>query len=542
MADKSFDAIIIGGGNKGLVTAMYLQRYGGMEVGIFERRHEVGGSWASEEAPAPGFTGNPHATTVANWYTEILEEDFPTFKERGFKWIPYPVPLGAVFLEDESCIAYYSPIDDPNQERTAKELSRFSQRDAESWLGIWQDWKRVLRPAFLEWCHNPPNLPGVPDAMEKALMDPKIRFDPSWIVKSPLEVMRDLFEDDGLVAGLLRTTHSWLGLPPDMAGGGVLQLTLMQALTDYGCWLGGTHTAAHAAFKVFVEDGGKSFTKHEVEKVLIQNGKAVGIKLVDGTEIEAKRLVVSTLDPYSLCFRLIGKENLPSQILRRVEGISRWRITITWYSWALHELPNYKASSFNPDINRVGWLSIGTKDPYALVRNHARRALGQMPEELNLVVWAHTVVDPTQAPPGKHVIGTEDFVLRANALTEKEWREFKRSHAEAVIKLFERCTTNMSWDNVIGYDPLTPLDCCRELNMGPEGNWAVIDHTPGQMGRCRPIPELARHKTPIKNLYATGAAWHPSGGAMVAQGYNCYKIISEDFGLEKPWEKKGRPY
>jgi len=43
MADTAFDAIIIGGGNKGLILGMYLARYGGMSVGIFEKRHEAGG-------------------------------------------------------------------------------------------------------------------------------------------------------------------------------------------------------------------------------------------------------------------------------------------------------------------------------------------------------------------------------------------------------------------------------------------------------------------------------------------------------------------
>ena len=101
----------------------------------------------------------------------------------------------------------------------------------------------------------------------------------------------------------------------------------------------------------------------------------------------------------------------------------------------------------------------------------------------------------------------------------------------------------MTWDNVIGYVPLTPYDHCRLANMAPTGNWAVIDGGyPSQYGRFRPVPELARHRTPIKNLYATGAAWHPYGGAGCWQGYTCYKIITEDFGLRKPWDEQGRPF
>ncbi|MBW1859356.1 MAG: hypothetical protein JRI70_04575, partial [Deltaproteobacteria bacterium] len=79
-------------------------------------------------------------------------------------------------------------------------------------------------------------------------------------------------------------------------------------------------------------------------------------------------------------------------------------------------------------------------------------------------------------------------------------------------------------------------------NMGPQGNWAVIDNIPSQMGRFRPVPELARHKTPVENLYATGTAWPFTGCAMVCQGYNCYKVIAEDFEVQKPWDVDGRPF
>jgi len=63
-----------------------------------------------------------------------------------------------------------------------------------------------------------------------------------------------------------------------------------------------------------------------------------------------------------------------------------------------------------------------------------------------------------------------------------------------------------------------------------------------QLGKYRPVPELARHKTPIPGFYATGAAWPPTGGAWPGQGYACYKVLAEDFGLRKPWEEKGREY
>ena len=75
-----------------------------------------------------------------------------------------------------------------------------------------------------------------------------------------------------------------------------------------------------------------------------------------------------------------------------------------------------------------------------------------------------------------------------------------------------------------------------------EGCWDHITCRASQGGKRRPIPELAGYRTPIKNLYMASASMHPSGGVLGVPGYNCYKIIAQDFGLRKIWEEKGRAY
>jgi len=552
MADKSFDVVIVGGGNKGLVAGMYLQRYGGMKVGIFEKRHEVGGSWASDESPAPGFIADHHATDFGWHYTEILEQDFP-FNERGFKFVPYYVAYGGVFLEDNEQYLLYSSFYDPNQEKTASSLGRFSQRDADTWLKLWDMWETVGRDTIMrKYLHTPalkyPEQAWELDDSEKLLAHPKMKalgIDPSFILRSPIEVGRDLFESDALVAGLLRVTHSALGVPPDLNGAGLMFLFAVMIHLDYGGAYGGTHTAAHAAYKCFIEDGGKSFVEQQVEKILVENGRAKGVRLTDGTEIEAKKAVISNLQPSQLVFELTEPDMWDLRIRRRVANLSKWRIAITWYTWALHEAPHYAEScKINPDIDKVGWMTIGTKDPEALNRNHAFRKLGMECEEPNLIVCSHQASggDLSRVPEGKWSILTEDFVLGADKRTEKEWREYHKRHANYVIDLMGKVAPNMTWDNVIGYTPQSPFHCARMTNMAPTGNWAVIDQIPSQTGRWRPIPELARHSTPIKGLYGTGSAWPIAGMASASQGYNCYKVIALDLGLDMPPQAKVRGY
>ena len=75
MADATFDVVLIGGGQKSSITAMYLTKYGGMSVGIFEDRHEMCGGWSTEEGAAPGFLGTEwpnFATALGEQATHVL--------------------------------------------------------------------------------------------------------------------------------------------------------------------------------------------------------------------------------------------------------------------------------------------------------------------------------------------------------------------------------------------------------------------------------------------------------------------------------------
>jgi len=545
MADTAFDALIIGGGNKGLILGMYLARYGGMSVGIFEKRHEAGGGWSTDEGAAPGFLADYHASSIGYIYHLTTQADFPEWRELGGELTNPKVASAGIFKEDDSSIVLYNPRFDPNGELTAKSIANFSQKDAETWLKYQDLYTKVWVPYFLEWVHNPPPPPGEPDAMDKLVTDPKAGIDPSWRSKTPLEVLRDIFESDAFIAQLQKGTYSGITTASDAEGMGFYLLLWAMGLPYTRGVIGGTHSWAHAAVKIFLADGGKIFNQREVDRVIIENGKAKGVVLTDGSQIEARKVVISTLDPYNLCFRLIGKEHFNGDTLRKVENLERREVCITWYTWALHEPPHYIAAKDNPDIDRTCMLDILSKDPETLAKSKAMRFSGIMPREndLQLMLLHHNTVDKTRAPEGKCAVLTEQFVLPADALSEAEWLEFKKSHAEDVMKVWSKHAPNMSWDNVIGYVPLTPYDHCRLANMAPTGNWAVIDNgIASQWGRNRPVPELAGYKTPVANLYATGSGWPPLGIAASWNGYNCYKVIAKDFGLRKPWEEQGRPW
>jgi phytoene dehydrogenase-like protein len=306
---------------------------------------------------------------------------------------------------------------------------------------------------------------------------------------------------------------------------------------------GGTHQVAHAAHQVLVQDGCRFFTHADVDKVIIENGTAKGIRLSDGSEIRANKLVVSTLSPQQLCFDLIGRENLPERIVRRAELLETTFGCLMWYSFAVHEAPKYEAAAFNPDVNDCFYLGLAEdNDPMQVSRECYWSRLGKWPpiEDYCPTVWSHSLVDPSYAPPGKHILSHEQLAPPATEHTEKEWMEIKKRYADELMSIWQKHAPNMTWDNVIGIDCQTPYDANHMKNLAPNGCMAVLDRVPHQCEDKRPMPELANHRTPIANLYATGAAWHIGANSSAAESYNCYKIIAKDMNLAKPWEEPGK--
>jgi beta-carotene ketolase (CrtO type) len=284
---------------------------------------------------------------------------------------------------------------------------------------------------------------------------------------------------------------------------------------------------AHAAHKILIRDGAKVFLGVEVEKAIIENGEAKGIRLTDGSVIKANKIVVSTLNPTQLCFDLIGREHLDDKLARRIELLETAFGCLMWYTFAIHEPPKYEAAAFNPDIDETFWLGLA-EDPD--IEHIAREAyysrLGVFPPHVDdycPTVWCHSLADPSYAPPGKHVANNEQIAPPATAFTEREWLDIKKT-----------------WENIIGCDYNTPYDCLRMKNLAPDGVMALLDRVTHQVEDKRPTPELANHRTPVKNLYATGAAWHVGANSGATEVYSCYKIIAKDLGLPGPWQEPGK--
>jgi phytoene dehydrogenase-like protein len=551
MPDKTFDAVIIGGGNKALFLAMYLTKYAEMSVGIFERRHEIGGCLATEETAAPGFRTNTHATLQLPFYYLPLWRDFPEFWEYGARIDQHLCTDGAIFRNNQTCLAIYSDKHDMSQERTAKEIARFSERDAEKWLRLRKLWVgKEMQYVQMDHVFRPAEDKLDPKVLERQIavypqlveVGAGVEPDALVLMSTHTRNVQELWESKELQYCNLRFV---LGSAMDVnqPGAGAWTFGFCATMPNIGFCPGGTHQVAHAAHQILVANGCKFFTHSEVDKVIIENGTAKGIRLTDGTEIGARKLVVSTLNPQQLCFDLIGREYIPERMARRVELLESVFGCLMWYTFALHEAPKYEAAAFNPDINDCFYLGLAEdNDPGHIARECYWTRLGKWPplEDYCPTVWCHSLVDPSYAPPGKHIANHEQLGPPASAHTEREWLEIKKRYAEELMSIWQKHAPNMTWDNVIGCDYSTPYDQLRLKNLGPNGCMALLDRVPYQTDDKRPIPELANHRTPIKNLYATGSAWHLGANSGASESYNCYKIIAKDMNLGKPWEEPGK--
>ena len=167
-------------------------------------------------------------------------------------------------------------------------------------------------------------------------------------------------------------------------------------------------------------------TNVKVEKLLIENGTAFGVKLEDGSEITAK-MIVSNLNAQVTYLKLVGPDRLPKWA---VHGISQLR--------ELHALPH--------DLRRPGRQARPRGAPY---RRHGSLEsmndvwnnyykLNLIPDTaMSLVCWP-TEADPSLAPEGKHILNFLCNAPAPYAPLGDNWDRLKGWYKEAAIKELEK--------------------------------------------------------------------------------------------------------
>jgi phytoene dehydrogenase-like protein len=512
---SKYDAIIIGGGHNGLVTAAYLAR-AGKKVLVLERRHVLGGAACTEEI-FPGFKFSVCSYVVSLLRPEIIRElDLP---RHGLEILPLdgtftPMPSGD----------YLWRVNDHGKSR--REIARHSRLDAEAY--------EEFGKAMLEMCKfvkpilamTPPNptklsyevfskLGFLGRRFQGLSVEDKYR-QVQLMTMSAVDFLDQWFETDVLKATMSASgiIGTFLGVRSPGTAYVLLHHYMGEidgAFRSWGFSRGGTGAISNAIADAAHEAGAEIRTQAGIGRILVKDGRAIGVALENGDEFFAD-VVSSSVDPRLTFQRMIEPQHLPPDFLEEVRRY-KFRGSSGKVNLALDALPDFKCLP-GPGAHLRGAISISPSVEY-MERAYDDAKYGNYSRRPYIDIVIPSLTDPSVAPPGKHVMSC--FVQYAPyKLAEGNWDEKREAFGDNVINTVAEHAPNLK-NIILGRQVLTPLDMERDFGLS-EGNIFQGELSLEQLFFLRPVPGWAQYRTPIKNLYMCGSATHPGGGIMGAPG------------------------
>ncbi len=529
---KTWDAIVIGGGHNGLVTACYLQR-SGLDVVVLEKNDWVGGAAVSRSL-TPGFTYSNCSYVCSLFRPEIMRDlELP---KHGLQIISYDG--GCTFTRDGDYLANYR---DPDRHR--REFARFSPRDAEAYDRYARDASRhtrFIQPLLMRTAPDPASfrprdisellyLGRKFGALSGKQMAETLRF---WTM-SVSDYLDQYFETDVIKAYLAQSGIIGTALGPMSPGTAYVLLHHYMGEVDgsTGSWgyaRGGMGAITQALARSFEASGGTIRTGAGVEQVLVRNGRSEGVVLEGGEEVRGRK-VVSNADVKRTFLKLVDEKNLPENFVNRVRNFkirgSSGKVNI-----ALDSLPVFPALPDGSPCIR-GDMHF-TDSVERLERGYDDWKAGTWSKDPFLDMMIPTMMDPTMTSPGKHFMSV--FVQYCPPKVQgREWTDADRdAFGETVISQIAEYSPGFR-DRIVHKEVRTPRELEAEVGL-TEGNIFQGELTFDQMLFNRPVPGYAQYRSPIQDLYICGSSTHPGGGVMGAPGRNAAKEILRDLRNSAP--------
>ena len=522
---KKYDAIVIGGGHNGLTAAAYLAR-AGKEVLVLERRYVLGGAAVTEEV-FPGFKFSVCSYVVSLLKANIIRElMLPKF---GLELLP----LESTFTPLDN--DYLMRTADPDE--TYREMYRHSPRDAETYTRFGPLMGQIgmaVRP-ILETI--PPNAirPSFPDlsAMKKllnhfkTLSSEQFEYLTKLMTMSSADFLDEWFEFEPLKATMSASGIIGTFMGPRSPGSAYVMLhhymgDIDGAFRAWGFQRGGTGAVSMAIARSAEYFGAKIMTEAPVEKVIVNNGRAIGVALENGDEYKADK-VISALDPKLSFLKMVDEIDLPNDFVTDIKNF-RIRGSSGKVNLALDALPEFTCLPGNGPHLR-GAISISPDFDY-IEKAYDDAKYGNFSEVPYIDIIIPSVLDPEMAPPGKHVMSC--FVQYAPYNINGGWDDQKREDfGDAVINALARFAPNIK-DIILHRQVLTPADIESTFGL-TEGNIFHGELSLQQLFALRPAVKWANYKTPITNYYQCGSGTHPGGGITGSPGEMAAKKIIKDW-------------
>lgn len=519
-----YDAIIIGAGHNGLVTACYLAK-AGKKVLVLERRDVLGGACVTEET-FPGFKVSTCAYVNSLFRKEITEE--LKLKQYGFELLERMPSSFSPFLDGRYLLM------GGDKELTHREISKFSKKDAEAYPKYEAMLERVadvLEPTLVQ---KPPNVlrPGLGDLWRTYKLSSGFQrmgtamSEAVEVLTGPARTILDRwFESEQLKATLATDAIIGAFASPSMPGTAYVLFHHVMGETNgkRGVWayvkggMGGLSNALAGAAKAM---GVEIRTNAEVRRIDVKGGVVSGVTLASGDTFTAK-IVASNADCHVTFVKMMDSKELPADFLAAINRIGYESASLK-INVALERLPSFKClPGHEAGPQHRGTVHVCPDQDY-IERAYDDAKYGKPSANPVLECTMASAVDPTVAPAGKHLMSM--FIQYAPyKLKEGNWDQIKDAFADRCFDILEEYAPGFK-ASVIARQVVTPLDLERTFSL-TGGNIFQGAMALNQLFMLRPVPGFAGYKTPIKGLYLCGSAAHPGGGVIGAAGWNAARVI-----------------
>ncbi|HEY7523151.1 MAG TPA: NAD(P)/FAD-dependent oxidoreductase [Candidatus Limnocylindrales bacterium] len=522
---QPYDAAIIGGGHNGLVAAAYLAR-AGRRVVVLEKRHVLGGAAVTEEI-VPGFRFSVASYVVSLLRPEIIRDlDLPA---HGLDILPLDgtfTPLRAGEGPPPGGGDYLWRVNDHG--RTVRELRRWSRNDAEAYEEYGQlmvDMARFIKPILSitppDLASNDPRpmlpLAGLLRRFQQLTERQQAAF-VGLMTMSAVDFLDQWFETDPLKATMSASgiIGTFLGVRSPGTAYVLLHHYMGEidgAFRAWGIPKGGTGGVSESIASAARAAGAEIRTEAPVERILVNGDRAEGVVLDGGEEVRAGA-VLSSVDARRTFLGLLEPGTLDPAFEEEV-GRFKFRGSSGKVNLAVDALPDFTCLP-GPGDHLRGAISFSPSvDDMEQAYDDAKYGRWSRRPYIDMII--PTLVDPSMAPPGKHVISC--FVQYAPYHLDPAvggWDDNRDPFGNAVIDRIAEFAPNIR-DVIIDRQVLTPLDIERRFGL-TEGNIFQGELSLEQLFFNRPVPGWARFRTPIRGLWLCGSATHPGGGIMGANG------------------------
>ncbi|HEX6387079.1 MAG TPA: FAD-dependent oxidoreductase [Anaerolineae bacterium] len=526
---EDYDVIVVGGGHNGLVTAAYLAR-AGRRVLVLERRPLLGGAAVTEQF----FSGFNFSSVAdgAGYLSSQIGRDLD-LRRHGLRFLPADPAVFAPQPDGSHLTIWH------DAGRTAQEIARFSSRDAARYPEFVEQMSKMARVIGGLMTITPPDLPELSRsdlagllklarpvrALGRQNLDQLLRVLPM----SAADLLDEWFESEALKSAIAANGVRDITWGPREAGT-VYTLLYRWAgsrnslFRSAGQIKGGIGALTQALAGAACSRGAEIRTGAEVAEIVVQDGRASGVRLADGEEITAA-VVASSADPRTTFLRLLNPLYLDRTFVRHVQNI-KYRGAQARVHLALRRLPTFTSlDGAAPVPHLCNAIQIAPSMDY-LQRAYDPVKYGEMSERPYLDIRIPSLADPDLAPPDRHVMSLT-VQYAPYHLRHGTWDDNQRQAlSEIVLDTLAEYAPNIR-DAILYCQVMTPLDLEQTYGL-PEGNPNHGEMTLDQFFHMRPVPGYAQYRTPVQGLYLCGAGAHPGGGVTGIPGRNAaHQILKQ---------------